>query len=233
MNKLSVVIITKNEEKYIADAIKSVSFADEVLVLDCGSIDKTKNIAKKEGAKVFHQDWIGFGPQKNKGVDLACNDWVFVLDADERVTDNLKKEIIRVLTNPTVYGYMVPRLNYFFGKYIKHCGLYPDYSIRLFNKNKGKFSESPVHEKLIIDGKVSKLKNHMLHLAYETVDEFIKKQKKYASLSNKNRNIFKVIVSPLWLFVKMYFFRLGFLEGWRGFVISKVYAQYTFWKYFK
>ena len=140
MNKLSVVIITKNEEKFITDAIKSAIFADEVLVLDSGSIDNTCTISQELGAKVLHQDWLGFGMQKNKAVELASNDWVFVLDADERITSKLQAEILNTLKNPVADGYHVARLNNFFGKDIKHCGLYPDYSTRLFNKNKGKFS---------------------------------------------------------------------------------------------
>jgi glycosyltransferase involved in cell wall biosynthesis len=231
LNKLSVVIITKNEERFIADAIKSAVFADEVLILDSGSTDKTCNIANELGIRVEHQNWLGFGAQKNKAVNLAKNDWVFVLDADERITPELQSEIICILENPQFDGYQIARLNNFFGKNIKTCGLYPDYSIRLFNKNKGRFSNATVHESVQIEGGISNLKNHMVHLAYDTVNEFRSKQKKYAELSHKKKNKFKALVSPLWTFFKLYFIKLGFLEGWRGFVIAKVYAQYTFWKY--
>ena len=232
-NKLSVVIISKNEEKFIADAVKSALFADEVLVLDSGSTDNTHTIAKDLGAKVLHQDWLGFGIQKNKAVELAKNDWVFVLDSDERITAELQIEILNILKNPAVDGYHVARFNKFFGKYIKYCGLYPDYSIRLFNKQKGKFNEVSVHESVQMQSTVGKLKNHMLHLAFDSVEEFSDKQKKYAKLSQKKRNLIKAFISPIWTFLKIYIFRLGFVEGWRGFVIAKVYAQYTFWKYFK
>ncbi|MBT4731046.1 glycosyltransferase family 2 protein [Candidatus Woesearchaeota archaeon] len=233
MNKLSVVIITKNEEKFIADTVNSAVFADEVLVLDSDSIDKTSSIAKEIGARVEQQEWLGFGAQKNKAVDLANNDWVFVLDSDERITSELKNEIIAILENPQFDGYQVARLNNFFGKNIKTCGLYPDYSIRLFNRNKGRFNDVAVHESVQMDGSISNLNNHMLHLAYDTVDEFRAKQKKYASLSQKNKNRFKALISPIWTFFKLYFIKLGFLDGWRGFVIAKLYAQYTFWKYSK
>jgi len=171
--------------------------------------------------------------QKNKAVELAKNDWVFVLDSDERITPELQLEIINTLKDPVVDGYHVARLNNFFGKYIKYCGLYPDYSIRLFNKQKGRFNEVTVHESVQIQGKVDKLKNHMLHLAFDSVEEFSNKQKKYAKLSQKKKNLIKVFISPIWTFLKIYIFRLGFIEGWRGFVIAKVYAQYTFWKYYK
>ena len=232
-NKLSIVIITKNEEKFITDAINSAIFADEVLVLDSGSTDKTCNIAKEIGARVEQQAWLGFGAQKNKAVELADNDWVFVLDADERITPELRDEIISTLKNPQFNGYRIARLNNFFGKNIRHCGLYPDYSIRLFNRQKGKFNDVPVHESVQIQGNTDKLKNHMLHLAFDTVEEFSNKQKKYAELSQKDKNLIKAFISPIWTFLKIYIIRLGFVEGWRGFIIAKVYAQYTFWKYFK
>ena len=232
-NKLSVVIISKNEEEFITDAVKSSLFADEVLVLDSGSIDATCEIAQNLGAKVLHQDWLGFGAQKNKAVELAKNDWVFVLDSDERITDELQLEILNTLKNPAAEGYHTARLNNFFGKNIRYCGLYPDYSIRLFSKSKSKFNEVSVHESVQVKGTTAKLKNHMIHLAFDTVSEFTDKQKKYAELSQKNRNLFKAFISPIWTFFKIYVIRLGFIEGWRGFVIAKVYAQYTFWKYYK
>jgi glycosyltransferase involved in cell wall biosynthesis len=232
-NQLSVVIISKNEEKFIADAVKSASFANEVLVLDSGSTDNTCTIAQEHGAKVLHQDWLGFGMQKNKAVELASNNWVFVLDSDERITLELQSEILSILNNPVTDGYYVARLNKFFGKNIRHCGLYPDYSIRLFNRTKGMFNDVTVHESVQINGDTGKLKNHMIHLAFDTVEEFSNKQKKYAELSQKKKNLIKAFISPIWTFVKIYIFRLGFVEGWHGFIIAKVYAKYTFWKYSK
>ena len=232
-NQLSVVIISKNEEKFIADAVKSALFADEVLVLDSGSTDGTCTVAQQLGAKVLHQDWLGFGAQKNKAVELAKNDWVFVLDSDERITPELQSEILNILQESTVDGYYVARLNNFFGKNIRHCGLYPDYSIRLFDRCKGRFNDVTVHESVQIQGKIDKLKNHMIHLAFDTVEEFSNKQKKYAKLSQKNKSLVKAFISPIWTFLKIYIVRLGFIEGWRGFIIAKVYAQYTFWKYYK
>ena len=232
-NQLSVVIISKNEEKFIADAVESALFANEVLVLDSGSTDNTCTIAQEHGAKVLHQDWLGFGAQKNKAVGLAKNDWVFVLDSDERITTELQSEILNTLQDPAADGYHTARLNNFFGKNIWHCGLYPDYSIRLFNRQKGRFNNVPVHESVQIQGNTDKLKNHMIHLAFDTVEEFSNKQKKYAALSQKKKNLIKAFFSPIWTFLKIYIFRLGFVEGWRGFIIAKVYAQYTFWKYFK
>jgi len=232
-NLLSVVIIAKNEEKFIGDAIKSADFADEILILDSDSTDDTCKIAKQLGARVENQDWLGFGPQKNRAVDLAANDWVFVLDSDERISSKLQSEIIAILNNPLCDGYLVARLNNFFGKDIRTCGLYPDYSVRLFNRTKGKFNNVPVHESVQIDGKVNKLKNHMIHLAYDNVDEFVAKQKRYSELSQNKKNIFKALISPCWTFIKLYILKRGFMDGWHGLIIAKIYSQYTFWKYIK
>jgi glycosyltransferase involved in cell wall biosynthesis len=231
--RLSVVIITKNEESYIEDAIKSAQFADEVLILDSNSDDQTCRLAKKLGARVENHDWMGFGPQKNLAIKLARNDWVFVLDADERITSELKQEILVVLKNPSSNGYLVSRLNRFFGKNIKTCGLFPDYSLRLFDRTKGKFNDVPVHESVKVVGNISNLNHYMIHLAYDNVDEFIYKQKMYSKLSQKQKNIFKALLSPCWVFFKIYFIKLGFIDGWHGFVIAKVYSKYTFWKYIK
>lgn len=233
MIDFSIVIITKNEEKFIANAIKSSLFADEVLVLDSGSVDSTCEIAKDLGAKVHFHEWLGFGTQKNKAVELAKNDWVFVLDSDERITDELKEEILKILSNPQNDGYFVARLNNFFGKNIKNCGLYPDYSIRLFNKNYGKFNDVSVHESVQLTSKAAHLKNHMIHLAYKSIEEFIQKQNRYSSLNHKKKSLLKAIINPYWTFFKLYILKKGFLDGWHGFVISKLYAQYTFWKYIK
>jgi len=232
MNKLSVVIITKNEEKFIEDAIKSASFADEVLILDSGSSDKTCEIAKNLGARVEYQKWLGFGKQKQKAVELAKNNWVFVLDSDERITKELKEEIINELKSPKFDAYFTPRLNNFWGKDIKYLGLYPDYSIRLFDKTKAKFNDRDVHESVECNCKKGYLKNPMKHLAYESIEEFITKQNRYSSIGAKT-NKMKALISPFWTFFKLYFIKLGFLEGWDGFVIAKLYSEYTFWKYIK
>ena len=232
MNKLSVVIITKNSEKYIKDAVKSASFADEVLVLDSGSDDNTCEIAKKLGARIEYQKWLGFGKQKQKAVDLSKNEWVFVLDSDERITDELKNEIINELKNPKFDAYFVARLNNFWGRDIKYLGLYTDYSIRLFNKTKAKFNERDVHESVVCNSKKGYLKNHLKHLAYESIEEFIQKQNRYSSIGAK-KNKLKAIFAPFWTFFKLFFLKLGFLEGWDGFIIARLYSEYTFWKYIK
>jgi len=229
--KLSIVILTFNSQKYLSKVLNSCGFADEVLIVDSGSQDNTLEIANTfTNTKIIHQKWLGFGKQKQAGVAACKNNLVFVLDSDEIITDALKNEILS--NDFTCKAYFVPRLNYFFGKPIKHCGLYPDATLRLFDKNYAKFSEDAVHEKVITKEKTAILTNHMLHFAYENIEEFITKQNKYSSLNKKNKPL-KALFSPYWTFFKLYFLRLGFLEGWRGFVIAKLYAQYTFWKYIK
>jgi glycosyltransferase involved in cell wall biosynthesis len=231
--KLSIVILTKNSEKYLKKVLESISFADEVIIYDNGSMDKTVEIAKNfKNVKIFiDKKWEGFGRQKQKAVDKAKNKWVFVLDSDEIFTDKLKKEIIKVLENPEFDAYKVPRLNNFFGKWIKHSGLFPDYSIRLFNKKKCKFNNRLVHESVECK-RVGKLKNYFLHYAYESIEEFIDKQNRYSSMGARPNKL-KAIFSPYWTFFKIYFLKLGFLDGWEGFIIAKLYSEYTFWKYIK
>lgn len=231
--KLSIVILTKNSEKYLKEVLNSVTFADEVIIYDSGSKDKTLEIAKSfENVKIFVDlNWEGFGIQKQKAVNKAKNNWVFVLDSDEVITDALKNEILQILTNPKFDAYYVPRLNNFFGKWIKHTGLFPDYSIRLFDKTKAKFNDRKVHEKIECKN-IGYLKNYFLHYAYENIEEFIGKQNRYSSMGAKPNKI-KAIFSPYWTFFKLFFLKLGFLDGWEGFVISRLYAQYTFWKYIK
>ena len=166
--KISFVILTFNSQKYLSTVLNSCKFANEVLIIDSGSIDDTLKIANSfTNTKTIHQKWLGFGKQKQIGVEACKNDWVFVLDSDEVITDELKNEILSM--SFTCKSYFVPRLNYFFGKPIRYCGLYPDATLRLFDKNYAKFSEDKVHEKVITNEKTSKLKNHMLHFAYEDI----------------------------------------------------------------
>lgn len=233
MSKLSIAMITKDAQKTIETSIKSALFADEVVVIDSGSNDSTVDICKSLGCKVIQKEWMGFGKQKQFAIKECKNEWIFVLDSDEVITKELQDEILSTVDSKTsINGYKVARLNYFFGKPIKHCGLYPDYTIRLFKKGYGTFSDDEVHEKLVIKGNVGILKNHMIHYAYDNIDDFIAKQNRYSSL-NAKQNRLKAVINPYWTFFKIYFLKRGFLDGWRGFVIAKLYGQYTFWKYIK
>jgi glycosyltransferase involved in cell wall biosynthesis len=198
--KLSVVILTKNSQKYLEKVLKSVEFADEIIIYDSGSSDKTLEIAKKfKNTKIFvDENWEGFGRQKQKAVNKASNKWVFVLDSDEVFTNELKNEVLETLKKPSFDAYKVARLNNFFGKWIRHSGLFPDYSIRLFNKEKCKFNDREVHESVECDN-VGELKNYFLHYAYENIEEFIDKQNRYSSIGAKPNKI-KAIFSPYWTF---------------------------------
>jgi glycosyltransferase involved in cell wall biosynthesis len=233
MHKLSIIIITKNEERKIGDAVRSAAFADEVLVVDSGSTDQTCEIAIEAGARLEYQAWLGFGLQKQCAVELAAHDWVFILDADERITPSLQTAITKTLENPRFDGYLIARLNRFFGRFVKSCGLYPDYTLRLFDRKKGRFNQAKVHESVIIDGTISKLDHYMIHLAYDSVDEFITKQNAYSQLHSKRPNLLKALTRPLWTFINLYILKRGFMEGLHGYVIARLYAQYTFWKYIK
>nr|WP_314538538.1 glycosyltransferase family 2 protein [uncultured Campylobacter sp.] len=233
---LSIVILTFNSQKYLQEVLESTNFADEIIVVDSGSSDGTKQICQNfSNVKFYEQAWLGFGAQKQRGVDLAKNEWIFVLDSDEVITDELKNEIIDTLKEPKFMAYNVARLNFFFGKSIKNMGLYPDYTVRLFNKNFAKFDGRAVHEKVILNDdsqKLGALKNHFLHYAYESIEQFIAKQNRYSSMGAK-KNLFKALTSPAWTFFKLYVLKGGFKEGFAGYIIARLYAQYTFWKYIK
>ena len=232
MKMLSIVILTFNSQKYLKEVLDSASFANEIVILDSGSSDHTLKISKEAGAKIYHQEWLGFGKQKQKAIDLASNDWVFVLDSDELITPSLKKEIEKELKKPQFSAYMVPRLNYFFKKAIYYGGLYPDKTLRLFDKTKAHFDNREVHERVITNEPIGSLKNPMIHYAYESINEFITKQNRYSTLGAKPNRI-KAIFAPIWTFIRMYVIKQGFRDGWEGYIIARLYAQYTFWKYVK
>ncbi|WP_456393270.1 glycosyltransferase family 2 protein [Nitratifractor sp.] len=231
--KLSVVILTYDSAKYLDEVLRSAAFADEVLILDGGSTDATLEIAQRHGVRVEMQtEWLGFGAQKQRAVDLATHDWIFVLDSDELITEALQKEIRQTLYAPNAAGYSVPRLNYFFGKPLYHGGLYPDATIRLFDRRRAHFSKDAVHERVLVDGPTASLRSAMKHYAYESIEQFIDKQNRYSDLGAKPNRL-KAIFNPWWTFTKMYLFQGGFLDGWEGYITARLYAQYTFWKYIK
>lgn len=231
--KISFIILTFNSQKYLNEVLTSCSFADEVLIIDSGSSDETLNIAQNfKNVKIIKQNWLGFGKMKRFGVLQAKNDWVFCLDSDEVLTKELQIELNLTLQKPKFKVYKVARLNYFFGKAIRKLGLYPDYSIRFFNKNYANYNEKEVHESVQSKEEIGKLKHHFIHFAYENIEDFIIKQNRYSSLGAKN-NLFKAIFSPYFTFFKLYILKGGFLEGKNGFIIAKLYSQYTFWKYIK
>ncbi|MGA2152418.1 MAG: glycosyltransferase family 2 protein [Geobacteraceae bacterium] len=237
---ISATIITLNEEKNIGACLKSLDFADEIVVVDSGSTDRTKEICLAHPSVNFQEHtWEGFGRQKNVAADLAVNDWILNIDADERVTPQLRESICSA--DLSAYGgFKIPRENYFGNRWIKYCGWYPDYNLRLYNRKKGRFSERDVHESVICQSAIGILSGNLLHYSYEGMTDFIARINRYTSLSaaeianaGKKPGLGSMLLRPLYTFFKMYFLKAGFLEGYAGLILSILFAQYTFLKYAK
>jgi glycosyltransferase involved in cell wall biosynthesis len=238
---LSVIIITKNEAARLGDCLASVKFADEIIVLDGDSTDATAEIARAHGAQV-HQlaDWPGFGPQKNRALALATKPWVLSIDADERVTPELQAEIVRTLAQPTYDGYQIARLSEFCGKKIRHSGWWPDYVLRLFRRELGAFDNVPVHEQVLVRGRVGKLKSWFLHFPFDDLDALVTKINRYSSdaaqmMARKGRRVgvFGLITHSVWTFIRIYVLRRGFLDGRHGLVLAVTAASGSFLRYSK
>ncbi len=239
---LSVIIITKNEAANLQDCLESVSFADEIIVVDSQSTDGTQEIAGSFGAKLeITSDWPGFGPQKNRALDLATQDWVLSIDADERVTPELKEEILATITNPHAPNcFAIPRLSWYCGKFMKHSGWYPDYVDRLFKRDTAKFSDHLVHERLLPQGPVGKLNNHFLHYSYRTFEQVLKKVDSYSSASaqqafhqGKRCGFSDAFIHGFWAFFRTYVLRRGFLDGKHGLALAISNAATSYYKYLK
>jgi len=241
MPLLSVILITKNEAANIRECLKSVSWADEIIVVDSGSTDDTASIAHEMGAQVHvHTDWPGFGPQKNRALSYASKDWVLSIDADERVTDKLRSEIELAMRKTTYEGYYCPRLSQFCGKFIYHSGWYPDYVLRLFKRKVGKFSDSLVHESVLLTGSTAKLKTPLLHYSYLTAADVERKVEHYSTAaaqqmlqSGKKSCQVSAALSGGWAFMRTYLLRLGVLDGSAGWNIACMNARTTYLKYRK
>ena len=242
MSKLSVIVITRNEEPNIVDCLESVRWADEIVVVDGESEDKTAELARRFTEKVFVRRWEGYGASKNFALQHCTSDWVFWLDADERVTKDLRSEIQFVVDQgvTSAVGYEFPRKAFFLGKWIRHCGWYPGYVIRLFKRGSGHFSDHKVHEKLEIDGKVEKLRSDLLHYTDPNLRHYFEKFNRYTTLAAEELSgggarfgVGQLVFRPAWVFVRMYFVKLGFLDGIQGFILSVLSACYVFTKYAK
>jgi len=239
--KLSVCIITRNEAANIVDCLRSVSFADEILVLDSGSTDETVALARAEGAHVqISQDWPGFGRQKNRALDLAQGEWVLSLDADERVTPELAREIQAVLASPSHDAFDMPRLSSFCGRFIRHSGWWPDRVLRLFRRGKARFTDAMVHERVVPQGSVGRLDAHLVHYTYPTLDSALTKMNRYSSdaalamhARGRRASLASAIGHGMWTFIRIYLLRRGFLDGRHGFVLACVAAMGSFSRYAK
>lgn len=238
---LSVIIITKNESAHIADCLDSVAFADEIIVVDSGSTDGTGDIARAKGAKVtVTHDWPGFGPQKNRALDLATCEWVLSVDADERVTGELAQAIQGALARPRADGYRIARLSNFCGRWIRHSGWWPDHVLRLFRRDSGRFTDAAVHESVVCKGRVDTLDGHFLHYPYPNLEALLAKINRYSSeaaamMHAKGRTVgvAGVVGHSVWTFVRIYVVRRGFLDGVEGFILAATGAAGSFFRYGK
>jgi glycosyltransferase involved in cell wall biosynthesis len=242
MSTLTVITLAFNEEHNIADCLASVKWADEIIVVDSGSTDKTVAIAKQFTDKVWVVEWKGYGATKNFALKEAAGEWILWLDADERVVPELAEEMKNVLraNDSSIAGYNAARRAYFLGKWIRHCGWYPGRVTRLFRKTQARFTESNVHEQIIVDGAIGELKNDLLHFTDPNLHHYFQKFNRYTSLAaqdvhagGKKFSLFDLLVRPSFFFFKMYVLKRGFLDGIQGFILCVVSAAYVFTKYAK
>jgi len=241
MSRLSIILITKNEEHDLADCLKSVNWADEIIICDSGSTDATLDIARQFSDKVYSTDWPGFGPQKNRALDKASGQWVLSIDADERVSPELKDEILGVLSshNPAD-AYSIPRHSFYCGHPIRHGDWRDDRVTRLFQRNKAKFCDSLVHESLQVEGQIASLKAPLIHHAFKDLHEVLRKIDHYSTLGAQNRHqkgktgsLSQALGHALWTFIRGYIFRLGFLDGKAGFQLAVSNAEGCYYRYLK
>ncbi|MEI2417707.1 glycosyltransferase family 2 protein [Orrella sp. JC864] len=238
---LSVIVITKNEAAHIRACLDSVAFADEVIVLDSGSADDTVALAGQWGARVVQTpDWPGFGPQKNRALELARCDWVLSLDADERVTPELAAEIQALLRHPGHDAYRVARLSELCGRQIRHSGWWPDHVLRLFRRGTARFTEAAVHEKVVTQGSVGTLRHHLLHFPYPDLESLIAKANRYSTdaaammyARGKRCGPLGMLGHGIWTFIRIYFLRRGFLDGRQGLVLALFAASGSIFRYAK
>jgi glycosyltransferase involved in cell wall biosynthesis len=247
MQSLSVAIVAYNEADNIGRTLDSVAWASEINLVDSGSTDKTVEIAKSHGARVFSESWKGYGPQVNSALDKCTCDWILNLDADEWLTAELAEEIQTLLSGqPRHNAYMVPRLNLIFGRWMRHGGLHPDCKLRLFRRGCARLPEdTEPHATPKTREKAGRLKNHMLHLQYPSVEHYIEHMQRYSSASiplllrrgRTSASIFAFVantaLNPALTFLKNYIFRGGFLDGREGLIFHLNHSAYVNWKFAK
>lgn len=239
--KITAIIPTFNEEIHIEDAIKSVGFADEIIVIDSFSTDKTVSLANKHKVRLIQRVFDDFSSQKNFAIEQATNDWIYLLDADERVTPNLKEEILEAVKDPKDFvGFFVYRTFYFGGRKINYSGWQRDKVARLFNRNFCKYNGNLVHEVIKANGKLGFFKNKLEHYSYRGFDHYISKLNQYAWLQaeqlnrkGKKVNLYHIFIKPPARFLIHYFIRLGVLDGFPGFVIAVTQSYGVLTRYIK
>jgi glycosyltransferase involved in cell wall biosynthesis len=237
-SKLSVTIITRNEEARIGDCLESVRWADEIIVVDTGSIDRTLEICAKYTTHLSSRRWEGYAPAKNAALALATGDWILSLDADERVSEGLCQEIMTIQQQSVgacANGYAVPRRNYLWGHWLRYGGLYPDYQIRLFKRGKGEFKPRRVHESVAIDGPVGRLRHALDHHSYQGISDVIQRLDRYTELAaldlRDQGQPFRrraLVLRPLGRFLRNYGLKQGFRDGIPGLIMAVSYAYTVF-----
>lgn len=242
MPRLSVVVITQDEAARIGRCLDSVAWADERIVLDSGSSDDTVAIARARGARVeVAADWPGFGAQKNRVLALASGDWVLSLDADEWLSEGQREEIERALAASSgPAAYRMPRRSTFLGRPMRHSGWWPDHVTRLFRRGAARFSDDPVHERLIVDGATGTLRTPLLHEPFREVEEVVAKMNRYSTAGalrmaaeGRSASVAGAALRGLWSFVRTYVLRAGFLDGREGFVLAVANAEGTYYRHLK
>ncbi|HTF87225.1 MAG TPA: glycosyltransferase family 2 protein [Planctomycetota bacterium] len=240
--KISACIISLNEADRIGDCLRSVSWCDEVVVVDCHSKDRTREIAAEMGARVIERDWPGHVAQKEFAIRQASHDWVFCIDCDERVSEELQVEIaeLRKRGFPDKAGWRFPRCTQYLGRWIRHGNWYPDRQLRLFDRRRGKWGGNNPHDRVQLDSRPGELRGDLWHLPYRSISEHLRTIDNYTTIMAEGLHARgrKAGVSDLWIrpaarFVNSYVLRLGFLEGWRGFLIACLAAQYVRLKWAK
>ena len=241
MCRISVLVITKNEAANISACLETVTWADEIVVVDSGSTDETVTLARKYTPLVFSTKWRGYSGTKQWGLEKTTGEWVFWLDADERVSPKLAEEIrAAVRQAKEIDGFLLPRCAFFLGRWIKHSGWYPGYVLRLIRREQARFCASRVHEYLEPPSNVAKLKTPLLHFTDRTIFHYFEKFNTYTSLAaedllekGKKFRVFDLLLRPVHVFCKMYIFKLGFLDGFQGFLLAVFSSMYVFTKYAK
>jgi glycosyltransferase involved in cell wall biosynthesis len=239
--RVTVTIITLNEAAHIADAIDSAAWADEIIVVDSGSADDTLAIARTKGARTDTRKWTGYVDQKNYAAGLASHDWIFSLDADERIPPTLSSEIRALLaTEPSHHGYRVPRVTYHLGRWIRTTDFYPDYQTRLYNRRKARWQGRHVHESVTVDGPAGQLTNELEHYSYRDLNDHLNRINAYSTLaaqqmheSGRRARAVDLLVHPPAAFLRNYLLRRGFLDGTAGLTLSIVNAYSVFLKFAK
>jgi glycosyltransferase involved in cell wall biosynthesis len=241
---LSLCIITRDAAAQLAGCLGSVPFADEIVIVDSGSSDDTVEIARRCGARVVDHAWLGFGAQKNFAVGQATHDWVLCLDADERLTPELGaaiREALAASADPAApAAYTMARRNQFLGRWLAHGEGYPDWNVRLFDRRRARWTDDPVHEHVVSDGRIARIKGDLLHASAESLDDYMAKQNRYTTLQaealharGQRAGALQLVLSPLVRFVRFYIVKLGFLDGIAGLVHIAIGCFNSFMKYAK